>query len=373
MVTEEKLRNFYTIFSIADEPQDWKAFFQTRQYDTVSRLFANLRCEHHLVPIVPHEVPTQPGLTPKGFETWMFTQLMVSPHVETQRLQKILDKWPIYDFKTDQRFPKYLPRECLPPRRDDIMYRAWCELKNAFPPDQPTDPDSDDDAHSPTYNPSYLRGGHISPAASAPEDEDDELILPHRKRISQTAQSLVPKPTDFLTKQELGSDNEVTSPPIEERSRHPYNSSASATSNWREDLNPRPTLGEEPTRRQSAHHHGPRDARVPKSHHTQPDAAAPAPPVPPPSTGNRHRRHKSRVRREPSPPPSWEEGSDEEDERTMRKIEPRAPSRGPGSSRKEWEGIPMGIDTGYNPFVPPHPLPHYPIANFYFFCFFGGR
>jgi hypothetical protein len=242
-------------------------FFNARPPKVLSELFCALNVEHHLVPLKPNQPPTLPGLTPRGFEVWMFTQLMVSPHREWVRLSKILDQWTIFDQGIEM--PKLIPRECFPQVEDRAIYQGWWQaVREDFPPEDSVG--SDDEHKVPLGLPApeklrrrgySIRGGDL-PHETAPTEDDSKDSPPPappsitRKRTSRPYSvskpypptSVVPDPHEFLTPEEKGSSPD-------QRFGHPYGGGDAAPApSWREDsrredINPRPTLGEEPAAR----------------------------------------------------------------------------------------------------------------------------
>lgn len=277
VVTLDKLMQFYMTFPAGPEEEKhdqdyWLRFFNTRNPRVLSELFCALNVEHHLVPTKTSLVPTVPGLTPRGFEVWMFTQLMTAPHREWIRLSKVLDQWTLFD-QGRVEMPKLIPRECFPPTEDRQIFTGWWQaVQEDFPAD---DSVASDDEHkvplglpapekpAPGRRRRYsIRDGDI--AHEAPATEDDPKDSPPaatpsltRKRTNRPYSvskpypptSAVPDPHEFLTPEEKSGS------PEQPRFPHPYGDPATPAPapSWREDgrreeINPRPTLGEEPPR-----------------------------------------------------------------------------------------------------------------------------
>jgi len=187
----------------------------------------------------------------------MFTQLMTAPHREWHRISKILDQWTIFDQGAEM--PRVIPRECFPQTEDRAIYQGWWQaVRDDYPEETP---ESDDERKVPLGLPepekSRRRGYSVrgdGPSDTPPEDsgsKDPPSPAPPsltRKRTSRpySTTNVVPDPQDFLTSEEK--DNS----PVE-RFRSPYSPVPPAPPPWREDprreeVNPRPTLGEEPPR-----------------------------------------------------------------------------------------------------------------------------
>ncbi|KAF8252213.1 hypothetical protein K440DRAFT_391523 [Wilcoxina mikolae CBS 423.85] len=258
VVTLNKLIQFYHTFAVSgDEAREWQGFFQHRTPKSLSELFCALNVEHHLVPTKPNQPPTVPGLTPRGFEVWMFTQLMTAPEREWHRISRILEHWTIFDQGFEM--PKVIPRKCFPLAEDRAIYQGWWQ---AVREDYPEDFfDSDDERKVPLGLPEperrrrgySIRGGDLPHELSPTEDESKDSPPPAppslaRQRTSRpyATKDVIPDPRDFLMAEEK--QNSPT-----ERYRQPYGSAPNPA--WKEDpsrrddINPRPTLGEEPAAR----------------------------------------------------------------------------------------------------------------------------
>ena len=230
-------------------------FFNLRSPKVLSELFCALNVEHHLVPTKPNQPPTLPGLTPRGFEVWMFTQLMTAPHREWHRISRILDQWTIFDQGSEM--PKIIPRECFPQTEDRAIYQGWWQAVREDYPEETSD--SDDERKVPLGLPEpekpRRRGYSVrgdGPSDTSPEDsgpKDPPSPAPPsltRKRTARPYSTTNVVPDDFLTPEEKDSS------PVD-RFRNPYSPAQPPPPGWKEDprreeVNPRPTLGEEPSR-----------------------------------------------------------------------------------------------------------------------------
>ncbi|PWW77606.1 hypothetical protein C7212DRAFT_180029 [Tuber magnatum] len=273
VITPDKMVDFYAVNAVeGDDRMNWKGYFTNRTDSSLSSIYRVLGCEHFYIPISRDQKPTIPALTPQGFETWMFTQLMTNPSREAARLQKVVASWPIYDTKEGRRFPTSIPRSCFPEKEDSVILQGWWRVWEEFPSDSEDEeeeraplalPAPGDSGSNRFYGPPPLQGplpgaDYATPAPTA------------RKR---TQQKYPPNPRD-LNDDELDAiiESGTDKSPTMERHRKPY---ASSTGNpgWKEELNPRPTLGEDkasstrngpppPSRPHTSHgHHLPRDAR----------------------------------------------------------------------------------------------------------------
>lgn len=295
VITPEKMVDFYTTNAVDKEPLDWKAFFTARTLTSLSSIYRALNCEHFYMPPASDQKPCIPALTPRGFETWMFTQLMSNPDRESQRLQRLVSNWNIMNTKTGQLFPKSIPRRCFPDKEDNIIANGWWRVWGEFPPDYSEDSEEDEPLALPAPG-----GHHYGPPReqmTPPEAMDGPFIPsgpPHRgggnKKIPMTSSPYPPEDDD--------EDDRRHGPPKGKSSKAPRKPDP----HWREnELNPRPILGEEsranpPTRPHTSHGHHANVDNAEKPRSRQRDRSE-----------YRHRRHHSRhhsrPRRERSPSP----------------------------------------------------------------------
>lgn len=270
VVTLDKLIQFYKMFSVAED-LDWRKFFHARSPKVLSDLFCALNVEHHLVsPSNANQPPSIPGLTPRGFDVWMFTQLMAAPSREHQRITKILDRWTIFEQGVEM--PRLIPRECFPQGKDMAIYQGWWQaVREDFPEDSA---DSDDERKLPLGLPEpekrrrgYSRSGDLSPEAGPDEETSKEspTSAPSQAGRRKTGRHYtVPISHEFLASDEKES-------PSVERYRQTYASSTNPS--WkdevrREEVNPRPILGEEPVQRPPTRAQSTRAPKPPKEAQT---------------------------------------------------------------------------------------------------------
>lgn len=155
IITPGKLANFFRAARVSDESYPWNAIFgRSLTNASISRLFRDLRCQHHLVQLNDYDIPAIPGLTPQGFDTFMTILIQAHPDREFERLSNALRHMPISNADdSKERFPKELSRRLFP-RRDDLeqQQRLYAALsadpaiplpnKNTMPPPPPTKPPS---------------------------------------------------------------------------------------------------------------------------------------------------------------------------------------------------------------------------------------
>ncbi|KAL9004138.1 MAG: hypothetical protein Q9188_003036 [Gyalolechia gomerana] len=105
---------YYQDVKLSDELYPWSAVFDDEQ-SSISRLYRDLDCQHHLVQEHFDEKPDIPGLTPVGFERWVTLLIQAHPEEEFERLQKAVLAMPINNpDDKKERFPKELSRRLFP-------------------------------------------------------------------------------------------------------------------------------------------------------------------------------------------------------------------------------------------------------------------
>lgn len=97
------------------------------EHSSISRMYRNLRCQHHLIQERDDQRPNIPGLTPLGFERWVTLLIRAHPEEEYRRLQKTVLDMPISNPDNRiERFPKEIPRRLFP-RYEDCRVRDCIE------------------------------------------------------------------------------------------------------------------------------------------------------------------------------------------------------------------------------------------------------
>ena len=97
---------------------------------SISRMYRELACQHHLVQERFDERPDIPGLTPVGFERWVTMLIQAHPDEEFERLQKAVLDMPISNpDDKKERFPKDISRRLFP-GFPDLKIRE--DLENAI-------------------------------------------------------------------------------------------------------------------------------------------------------------------------------------------------------------------------------------------------
>ncbi|KAI9690892.1 MAG: hypothetical protein M1822_008512 [Bathelium mastoideum] len=135
-----KMLKFYELSRVSEERYLYSTIFNKIPNSSISRIYRELRCQHHLVQHAHHEVPTIPGLTARGFETWLTTMIRAHPDTEFERLAKCVLEMPISNADhRPERFPKELSRRLFP-KKEDVVYQqrlaTAMATDNSIPPSQ---------------------------------------------------------------------------------------------------------------------------------------------------------------------------------------------------------------------------------------------
>ncbi|KAL8708523.1 MAG: hypothetical protein Q9220_006575 [cf. Caloplaca sp. 1 TL-2023] len=114
VITPDKMVRYYQDVKLANELYPWSAVFDD-EHSSISRMYRDLECQHHLVQEHLDERPDIPGLTPLGFQKWMTLLIQAHPDEEYERLQKAVLAMPINNpDDKKERFPKELSRRLFP-------------------------------------------------------------------------------------------------------------------------------------------------------------------------------------------------------------------------------------------------------------------
>ena len=118
VVTPDKMAKYYSDMQLPSEAYPWATVFDDEQ-TSISRMYRDLGCQHHLVQERFHERPVIPGLTPVGFERWVTLLIQAHPEAEFERLQKAVLHMPINNpDDKKERFPKEISRRLFPAHED---------------------------------------------------------------------------------------------------------------------------------------------------------------------------------------------------------------------------------------------------------------
>ena len=143
------------------------------EHSSISRMYRDLECQHHLVQERFDERPDIPGLTPVGFEKWVTWLIQAHPDEEFARLQKAVLDMPICNpDDRKERFPKELSRRLFPGHEDrkirekledSISEHAAIDLPRRPTREEPPPPRHDSPIHKPSVaEQTYAPPGHRS-------------------------------------------------------------------------------------------------------------------------------------------------------------------------------------------------------------------
>lgn len=121
VISPAKMVQFFDDVKLPNEIYPWRDIFGGRiTNESISRIYRDLRCQHHFVQLGDHSIPDIPALTPDGFDCFMTTLIQAHPAMEFDRLAKAVLSMPISNADdTKERFPKELSRRLFP-SEDDI-------------------------------------------------------------------------------------------------------------------------------------------------------------------------------------------------------------------------------------------------------------
>ncbi|KAL9036626.1 MAG: hypothetical protein Q9180_004191 [Flavoplaca navasiana] len=118
VITPDKMVQYYKDVKLADELYPWSTVFDD-EHSSISRMYRDLECQHHLVQEHFGERPDIPGLTPLGFQKWVTLLIQAHPKEEFERLQKAALGMPVNNpDDKKERFPKELSRRLFPGSED---------------------------------------------------------------------------------------------------------------------------------------------------------------------------------------------------------------------------------------------------------------
>lgn len=142
VISPSKMLKFYEEANIQEEIYPWQsksehfavmwtmlncvAIFGKLSYSSLSKIYRDMRCQHHLIQEHPADQPYIPALTPHGFQDWMTAMIQAYPDAEYERLAKAVLAMPISNADDrKERFPKELPRRLFP-RAENLQAQQRC-------------------------------------------------------------------------------------------------------------------------------------------------------------------------------------------------------------------------------------------------------
>lgn len=115
VISPAKMLKFYQVVKLKDEIYPWQSIFGKISYSSLSKIYRDMRCQHHLIQEHPAEQPYIPALTPDGFQEWMTVMIQAYPDTEYERLVKAILDMPISNADDrKERFPKEISRRMFP-------------------------------------------------------------------------------------------------------------------------------------------------------------------------------------------------------------------------------------------------------------------
>ncbi|KAL9103382.1 MAG: hypothetical protein Q9163_001558 [Psora crenata] len=247
VITPAKMVKYYEDVKLANERYPWSTVFDDER-SSISRMYRDLACEHHLVQERHDERPDIPGLTPAGFERWVTLLIQAHPEAEFERLQKAVLEMPISnpDDKRE-RFPKEISRRLFPTDEDhevrqrienSMVEHASIEIARRTSQEEPK-PRRESPAHKPSIGEQYVPQHH-RPSVSFADPEATPKPTPsyipsHIERERAPYSNVPDTPVVDGTK--------PPDPPVAkpiERERKPYSAQVGGGKQYEaEDLRPR--------------------------------------------------------------------------------------------------------------------------------------
>lgn len=200
---------------------------------SISRLYRELTCQHHLVQEHFDERPDIPGLTPVGFERWVTLLIQAHPDEEYERLQKAVLDMPISNpDDKKERFPKDISRRLFP-GFPDIKIRgdfenAVCKHANIDLPNRSKRDESPSHKRSISESVQPLPGQR--PSGAEPPTSNNNIERERKPYVNSQLNSAVedtnpyPTPPPVNHRASVGPETAYLPPNNIERERKPYSS-----------------------------------------------------------------------------------------------------------------------------------------------------
>lgn len=194
VISPAKMLRFYEDVKLNDEVYPWQTIFGKVPCTTLTKIYRELRCQHHLIQESLADQPYIPALTPEGFQDWMTAMIQAYPSLEYERLSQAVLHMPISNADdSKERFPKELPRRLFP-LQENLQAQQRCaailSAEGLGPRRAPTFPPPPPMAQSSGSVPSLER--ERSPYAGQPNnldervfESDDEGVEPLSKPIER--------------------------------------------------------------------------------------------------------------------------------------------------------------------------------------------
>lgn len=129
VITPARMVRYYEIVKLKNELYPWSSAFPhavkytipltyclavSDEHSSVSRMYRDLKCQHHLVQELNGQRPNIPGLAPVGFDRWMTLFVKAYPEEMYKRLQKAVPDMPISNSDKKKDFHKKYLGDCSP-------------------------------------------------------------------------------------------------------------------------------------------------------------------------------------------------------------------------------------------------------------------
>jgi hypothetical protein len=120
VISPAKMVQFFEDVKLPSEIYPWRDIFGGRvTCESISRIYRDLRCQHHFIQLGSQSVPDIPALTPDGFDQFMTVLIQAHPEMEYARLAKAVLDMPVSNADNPkERFPKQLSRRLIPKEED---------------------------------------------------------------------------------------------------------------------------------------------------------------------------------------------------------------------------------------------------------------
>jgi hypothetical protein len=120
VISPAKMAQFFEDVRLSSEIYPWRDIFGGRiTCESISKIYRDLRCQHHFIQLGSQSIPDIPALTPDGFDQFMTVLIQAHPSMEYERLAKAVLDMPISNADIPkERFPKQLSRRLIPKEED---------------------------------------------------------------------------------------------------------------------------------------------------------------------------------------------------------------------------------------------------------------
>ncbi|KAG8531113.1 uncharacterized protein KY384_004470 [Bacidia gigantensis] len=225
VITPDKMVKYYDDVKLETELYPWSVVFDDER-SSISRMYRDLSCQHHLVQERHDERPDIPGLTPVGFERWMTLLILAHPEAEFERLKKAVLEMPINNpDDKKERFPKEITRRLFP-KHEDMKTRYMVEdsmIEHAsiqIPRQRSQEdlqPRQDPSAQKTNTTDSFI------PLQPKPNVAESYIPSQHRPSVQETPTPQNPRPSVSFAEPEVFASPTPSHPNSQiERERAPY-------------------------------------------------------------------------------------------------------------------------------------------------------